>query len=170
MNGLIQSAHKRTQTGHIGNYQTSHLENFPYKTNTWKYALPNMRLLAMAVDLSIISLLMLILIMLEYGDIWLIDAEVKLDGTTYFALSCIPFLYFVGFQCLFSASPGKMLLSLQVLDLETHEPINPLQCLIRYAGYWLVIMSLGLGLGGIFNGRKPQGWHDRLAHTVVIQR
>ena len=170
MNGLMQSARKRTQTGHVGSYQTTNHTNFIYKINTWKYAPPNMRLLAMAVDLSIIGLLMLILIMLEYGDIWLIDAEVKLDLTTYFALSCIPFLYFVGFQCVFSASPGKLLLSLQVLDADTQTNLSTLQCVLRYVGYLLLIMSLGIGLSGLFNGRKGQGWHDRLAHTVVVQR
>ena len=170
MNGLMQSARKRTQTGHVGSYQATNHTNFIYKINTWKYAPPNMRLLAMAVDLSIIGLLMLMLIMLEYGDIWLIDAEVKLDLTTYFALSCLPFLYFVGFQCVFSASPGKLLLSLQVLDAETQTTLNTLQCVLRYFGYLLLIMSLGIGLSGLFNGRKGQGWHDRLAHTVVVQR
>jgi uncharacterized RDD family membrane protein YckC len=170
MNGLVQSARKRTQTGHVGSYQSTNQNHHSYKINTWKYAPPNMRLLAMAVDLSIIGLLMLILIMLEYGDIWLIDAEVRLDLTTYFALSCIPFLYFVGFQCVFSASPGKLLLSLQVLDAETQTTLSTYQCVLRYFGYLLLIGSLGLGLGGIFNGRKAQGWHDRLAHTVVVQR
>jgi uncharacterized RDD family membrane protein YckC len=93
-----------------------------------------------------------------------------LDLTTYLALSCIPFLYFVGFQCLFSASPGKLLLSLQILDLETQETLNTLQCVIRYFGYLLLLISLGIGLSGIFKGRKGQGWHDRLAHTIVVQR
>ena len=65
MNGLIQSARKRTQTGHVGSYQTTDNNHHIYKINTWKYAPPNMRLLAMAVDLSIIGLLMLILINLS---------------------------------------------------------------------------------------------------------
>jgi uncharacterized RDD family membrane protein YckC len=76
----------------------------------------------------------------------------------------------VGFQCVFSASPGKLLLSLQVLDAETQTTLSTYQCVLRYLGYLLLIGSLGLGLGGIFNGRKAQGWHDRLAHTVVVQR
>lgn len=170
MNGLIQTSRKRTQTGHVGSYQTPQQTHFIYKTNTWNYASSNMRLLAMSVDLSIISLLMFILIMLEYGDIWLIDTEVKLDLTTYFALSCIPFLYFVGFQCVFSASPGKLLLSLQILDADTYTRLTTLQCVLRYIGYLLLVISLGIGLGGILHGRKGQGWHDRLAHTVVVQR
>ena len=56
------------------------------------------------------------------------------------------------------------------MDAETQNSLNTLQCVLRYFGYLLLIMSLGIGLSGLFNGRKGQGWHDRLAHTVVVQR
>lgn len=64
-------------------------------------------------------------------------------------------------------TPGKMLVGARVVDAETGKPPTFKQCLIRLGAYPLSALPLMLGFFWIaFNVRK-QGWHDRLAGTVV---
>jgi uncharacterized RDD family membrane protein YckC len=67
------------------------------------------------------------------------------------------------------ATPGKMLLKLRVVDAKTLGPLTPGQAIGRYLGYYVSI--LGLMLGFIWVGFDPrkQGWHDKLAGTLVIR-
>lgn len=68
-----------------------------------------------------------------------------------------------------STTPGKMLLSLKIVDATTHAPMTARQSIIRSLGYLVSMIPLGLGfVWAAFDGRK-QGWHDKLAHTVVIK-
>ncbi len=67
------------------------------------------------------------------------------------------------------ATPGKMLLGLKVVDAKTLGKLSFGQALGRQLSY--IVSSLVLMLGFIwvaFDGRK-QGWHDKLAGTVVIR-
>lgn len=68
-----------------------------------------------------------------------------------------------------STTPGKMLLSLKIVDATTHAPMTARQSIIRSLGYLVSMIPFGLGfVWAAFDGRK-QGWHDKLAHTVVIK-
>jgi uncharacterized RDD family membrane protein YckC len=136
------------------------------------YAPSGMRLIAVAFDWMLLGLLgLLILLAVDataaYGyrgvqSTLLVDALVL--------LVCLPFLYFVGFWCWFDATPGKMLLSLRIVDANTYRSLTGWQCLLRYVGYVLGLLTFGLGMTGVANARRPQGWHDRLARSVVVQQ
>lgn len=64
-------------------------------------------------------------------------------------------------------SPGKRLLGLRVCDLDGRPGIDGRRALIRFAGYLLGLVTLGIGflLGGLTAGRRAL--HDRLAATYV---
>ncbi|HEX6350095.1 MAG TPA: RDD family protein [Candidatus Dormibacteraeota bacterium] len=66
------------------------------------------------------------------------------------------------------ATPGMRLFRQRVLDADTSQPIGVGRALLRYVGY---LVSLGCCYVGLiwaaFDGRK-QGWHDKLARTVVV--
>lgn len=58
---------------------------------------------------------------------------------------------------------------LQVVDANTLEPIGFGRALVRYLGYVLSALACYIGLiWAAFDARK-QGWHDKIAHTVVIR-
>jgi uncharacterized RDD family membrane protein YckC len=41
---------------------------------------------------------------------------------------------------------------------------------LRYVGYWVVWITLFIGFIWVaFDGRK-QGWHDKIAGTLVVRR
>lgn len=67
------------------------------------------------------------------------------------------------------ATPGKMLLSARILDASTGRPPTLGQCLVRYFAYLVALAPLGLGLLWVAFDRRKQGWHDKLAGTVVIR-
>lgn len=67
------------------------------------------------------------------------------------------------------ATPGKMLISAKVVDARTGGKPSTGQFVGRYLGYFVSAIPLFLGLIWVgIDGRK-QGWHDKLAGTVVIR-
>jgi len=67
------------------------------------------------------------------------------------------------------ATPGKMVLSLRIQDAHTGGGLSWGQSVGRYLGYFLSTLPLGLGLIWVAFDKKKQGWHDKLAHTVVVK-
>lgn len=69
----------------------------------------------------------------------------------------------------FQATPGKMALRLRVLDAESGHAASTGQCMGRYLGYFVSTVPMGLGLFWVAFDRRKQGWHDKLAGTVVVR-
>lgn len=128
---------------------------------------PRMRLLAMAFDAIVLGVLQMLFILIVYGQTWLLYNS--LDEKFYLSLLILPLIYFVSFWFMWGSTPGKLLLGLRIVDHETNQLPDLLQCILRFAGYLLVLGSLGIGALGIFNRRKAYGWHDKLAGTMVVK-
>ena len=70
----------------------------------------------------------------------------------------------------FGATLGKMAMAAQVVNADTGMPLTVRACVLRFLGYVLSAIPLGLGFIWIgLDGRK-QGWHDKLANSVVVIR
>lgn len=67
------------------------------------------------------------------------------------------------------ATPGKMMLSLRVVDAESGETLSVGQAVARYVCYILSALPLCLGFIWVGYDRRKQGWHDKLARTVVVR-
>lgn len=67
------------------------------------------------------------------------------------------------------ATPGKMALSIRVLDAESGATLSTSQSIGRYLAYFVAMVPLGLGLFWVGFDKRKQGWHDKLAHTVVVR-
>jgi len=67
------------------------------------------------------------------------------------------------------ATPGKMVFSARVVDAKTGNTLTLAQSIGRYLGYFVSIIPFGLGLLWVAFDPKRQGWHDKLAGTVVIR-
>ena len=68
------------------------------------------------------------------------------------------------------ATPGKMLFGLQVRDAKTGQFTSVPRALLRYFGYLISSVILCLGLIWVGFDKKKQGWHDKIAKTVVVKR
>ena len=77
-------------------------------------------------------------------------------------------LYTLGFWFRYNNTPGKMLLRLEIRDHKTYELITRPQAVLRFAGYLVSFIPLSLGFIWIAFNKKHQGWHDKIAGTIVI--
>lgn len=68
-----------------------------------------------------------------------------------------------------SATPGKMLLKLSIVDAKTGQKASNRQLIGRYLAYYVSIIPLGLGLIWVGIDQRKQGWHDKLSGTLVIK-
>lgn len=66
------------------------------------------------------------------------------------------------------ATPGKMALGMRIVDAETLGKPTTRQWLIRYLGYYVSTIPLGMGLVWVGIDARKQGWHDKLAGTLVV--
>lgn len=81
----------------------------------------------------------------------------------------IPMAITVWFWRKYLATPGKMALRLKVVDAVTGDKITTGQAIGRYFAYIPAMLPFCLGLIWVGVDKKKQGWHDKLAGTVVIR-
>jgi uncharacterized RDD family membrane protein YckC len=113
----------------------------------------------------IVSILQFLLIGIEPADpANASDTEAlgNLLGFTVSILYTLPF--WLGRQ----ATPGKMAVSLKIVDAKTGEFPSVGQCIGRYFGYVLSAIPLGLGYLWVAFDKHKQGWHDKLSGTAVV--
>lgn len=92
------------------------------------------------------------------------------SGTADFFVSWVfPFLAVVLFWLYRQATPGKIAMSIRIQDANTGKPLTAGQSIGRYFAYYISILPFCLGLIWIAFDKKKQGWHDKLAHTVVVR-
>jgi uncharacterized RDD family membrane protein YckC len=85
-------------------------------------------------------------------------------------LQLLSVVYYVGFWTWRGQTPGMMLLGLRVARESDGSNPGLARSILRYVGY--VISQIFLFIGFIwvaFDSRK-QGWHDKIAGTVVVRR
>jgi uncharacterized RDD family membrane protein YckC len=80
-----------------------------------------------------------------------------------------PAIYTIVFWSVKQATPGKMVLSMRIVDAHTGSAPSLGQYFGRYLGYFVSLIPLGLGFFWIAFDERGQGWHDKLARTVVVR-
>lgn len=81
----------------------------------------------------------------------------------------LPFVIIVGFWIRYSATPGKMIFKARILDAETFEPVSSGRLVLRYVGYFISVLPLLLGFIWVGIDARKQGFHDKIARTVVVR-
>ena len=69
-----------------------------------------------------------------------------------------------------AATPGKMAISAKIVDVQTGGQPSTGQLVGRYFAYFISALPLGLGIFWVAFDKKKQGWHDKLAGTVVVRK
>lgn len=81
----------------------------------------------------------------------------------------LPMAATIAFWMYRSATPGKMILKLRIVDRESLANITPKQAIIRYVGYFIGSLVFCLGIIWVAFSKEKRGWHDYMAGTVVIK-
>lgn len=127
------------------------------------------RVLASLVDSVLVSLITLPILWKVYGPSYF-TAGSLVAGPLDFLLSWVfPAAAVLCFWMYRSATPGKIVMKARIVDAVTGDNPSPGQCLIRYFGYFVSTIPLGIGLLWVAFDSQKQGWHDKLARTLVIK-
>ena len=68
------------------------------------------------------------------------------------------------------ATPGKLIIGAEIVDARTGAAPTLGQAIGRYLGYFVSLVALLLGYLWVGFDPRKQGWHDKLAGTVVVRR
>jgi uncharacterized RDD family membrane protein YckC len=75
----------------------------------------------------------------------------------------------IGFWRTCGATPGKLAMNIRIVDARTGELPSTGRLVVRLACYFVSAAVLYLGFFWIAVDRRKQGWHDKIAGTVVIE-
>ena len=137
--------------------------------NDQEYAGFWVRVGAVLIDTVIILIVITFPLSLIYGQqYWLGDQYIR--GFWDLMLGyVVPIVATIWFWLRFLGTPGKMALKLKIVDARTGNKMTVAQAIGRYFAYIISMIPLGLGFIWIGIDSKKQGWHDKLAGTVVIK-
>lgn len=128
------------------------------------------RVLAAMVDSLLLALVLVPVVLLLFWD-QLMASEGQLEGTANLVFNyLIPILIVLAFWVYRSATPGKMLIKAVIVDADTLQKPQMWQWIVRYLGYYVSGLLLMLGFLWVAWDPRKQGFHDKLARTVVIYR
>lgn len=82
--------------------------------------------------------------------------------------SLLPAVITVFLWIKFLGTPGKLLMGCQVVDAGSGGSLRVGQAALRYLGYFVSLLPLGLGFLWVAWDKRKQGFHDKIAKTVVI--
>lgn len=97
----------------------------------------------------------LMIVLVSYSDVLLFES----------ILIAIIIIFFWIYR---SATPGKMLFRMKIVDATTFGKPTTGQLILRYLGYYVAGIPLFLGFIWIYYDKRHQGWHDKMGNTVVI--
>ncbi len=82
----------------------------------------------------------------------------------------IPIGITIFFWVKFRATPGKMLLGCIVVNAQTGENLGVGRSIVRYFAYFISTIVLFLGFFWVAFDKRKQGWHDKIAGTLVLRK
>lgn len=128
------------------------------------------RVLASVIDSVLLVLVTTPILWAVYGKQYFMSTA-WVQGPVDFLLSWVfPIVAVILFWIYRAATPGKMMLGCKIVDACRGGRLSTKQCIGRYFGYYLSLLPLGLGFLWIAFDPKKQGWHDKLAGTVVVRQ
>ncbi len=127
------------------------------------------RVLASLVDTLLLLLVTVPLIFVLYGDEMLETGQLEGNANILFNY-VIPIAIVLGFWVLKSATPGKLMIKSEIVDADTLGKPAMWQWIVRYLSYYISALLLGLGFLWVAWDPRKQGFHDKIARTLVIYR
>ena len=125
---------------------------------------------ATLIDTILMCILTVPLLLWVYG-VGYLGSDAFLAGPADFLISYVlPAVIVVLLWARMSTTPGKMAIGATIVDARTGGKPTAAQCVIRYLGYYVSMLPLFLGFIWVGFDARKQGWHDKMAGTVVVRR
>jgi uncharacterized RDD family membrane protein YckC len=127
------------------------------------------RTLAAIIDSILIMVIITPMLMAIYGDDYF-KGSLLYKGTWDLLLNYLfPAIAIMVFWFYKSATPGKLVLHLKIVDAKTLGKPSVKQLIVRYLGYYVSAIPFLMGIMWVGVDERKQGWHDKLAGTLVIK-
>lgn len=124
---------------------------------------------ALLIDLVIMMIVLYVPLSLIYGEEYWVGDKLIYGFWDVMLGYVVPFVATIWFWLHYLGTPGKMAMKLQIVDASTGEKMRTSQAIGRYFAYILSAVPLCLGFLWVGIDQRKQGWHDKLASTVVIR-
>lgn len=129
-----------------------------------------LRVGAAAIDSALVAVIIVPLMWWAYGERYFLGPDPLMGPADVLIRYVLPAVLVIAFWLYKLATPGKMAISATIVDARTGRRPSAGQLVIRYFGYFVSTLPLGLGLIWVAFDSRKQGWHDKLAGTVVVRR
>lgn len=126
------------------------------------------RFVASFIDALLQVIILIPLLIAIYGWEYFESDKFIVGPMDFFLNYVVPAIVVIVFWTYKQATPGKMAFSARIVDAETGGVPTTAQFVGRYFAYIISALPLGLGFIWVAFDRKKQGWHDKLAGTVVV--
>lgn len=124
---------------------------------------------ATLIDTLLVAIITMPLLIIVYGRSYWESSSLILGPADFFISYVFPTVLVIALWIAISKTPGKMAVGATIVDARTGGKPTTSQFLIRYLGYYVSTFPLGLGLIWVGIDARKQGWHDKMAGTVVVR-
>ena len=129
------------------------------------------RLIAFLIDVFILTVITIPLLLAIYGRSYIKLAQEGggIAGVWDFLIQYVlPTIAVIVFWRYRGATPGKMAISAKIVDAKTGGPASTGRLVVRYFAYLVSMLPLFLGFVWIAIDKRKQGFHDKIAGTLVV--
>ena len=138
-------------------------------TGGTRYAGFWIRVAAALIDSALVAIILTPIILAIYGREYFTSTTVFAGPADVLLTWVLPAAAIVVFWIYRSATPGKLILGMRIVDANSGQPLGARQSIARYLAYYVSLLPLGLGMIWIAFDARKQGFHDKLARTVVLR-
>ncbi len=120
---------------------------------------------------TLIDTVLMMIVALPVGFVFGMLGLVNPDNTAPFEMfiNIVVIAFYIFAWVKYAGTPGKRILKLKILDADTGENLTVGKAILRYIGYILSSLALLLGLIWVAFDSRKQGWHDKIANSVVVK-
>lgn len=127
------------------------------------------RTLALILDAIVLGIITAALTPFVGSQVTVTDNTFTVNYTANAYSTLIGLVYFVGLWSWRGQTIGMIPFGMQVVGVADGKKIDLLRGVLRYVGIIISIIPLFLGLIWVAFDSRKQGWHDKIAGTVVIR-
>lgn len=124
---------------------------------------------AALIDTLLVLALCIPLVTAVYGRQYWLSSDLIQGPADFLITWVLPAVAVILFWVYRQATPGKIAIGARIVDAKSGEKPSTAQCVVRYAGYYVAMLPLMVGILWVAFDPRKQGWHDKLAGTVVVR-
>lgn len=76
--------------------------------------------------------------------------------------------YFIGCWSIFGRTVGMSLLGIRIEETNRPGDVTFIRATLRYIGYYVSLLALGIGFLWVLVDKRSQGWMDKMGNTYVV--